>query len=68
VAGGFTEMFVLIGLFATMVFAIGAIVLLARAFVPGHWLRTSVAVVSMGFSVLMILFIGLFCWMVAHRP
>ena len=66
VAGGFTEMFLLIGLVAMMVFAIGAIVLLARAFVPGHWFRSAVGLMSMGFSALMILFIGLFCWMVAH--
>jgi len=68
VAGGFTEMFVSIGFLATLVFAFGSIIFLARSFEPGHWLRTSMAVVSMGFSILIILFTGLFCWMIARRP
>ena len=68
VAGGFSEMFVLTGLLATLAFAIASIVLLSRALVPGHWFRTLVAVVSMGFSALMILIAGFFCWLVTRRP
>jgi hypothetical protein len=64
---GFSEMFVLIGLISTVVFAIGSIVLLSRAFLPGHPLRTIVAAGSMGLSVLMLLFVGLFCWLLTHH-
>jgi len=63
VTGGFTEMFVLVGLTVTVVLASGAIVLLVRAFEDGHWLRNLFSIFSICLSVLMLLFVGVFLWL-----
>ncbi len=63
VAGGLTETFLLVGLVATVVFEVGAIILLVRAFERGHWLRSLLSVFSICLSGLMLLLFGLFLWL-----
>lgn len=70
VAGGLAEMFVMCGIGATLIGQVAAIVLLFRAFSPGHWTRSLFAVLSIGLSGLMLLFVGLFLWLMwfqSHR-
>jgi hypothetical protein len=62
VAGGLAEIFVLYGVAAILVGQIAAIVLLSRAFSPGHWARSLLSVVSICFSGLMLLLVGIFLW------
>lgn len=66
-SAGFAEMFASIGFLAALAFAFGSIVFLARSFEPGHWFRTSVAVASLGVSLLMVVLVVLFCWTIARR-
>jgi hypothetical protein len=62
VAGGLTETFVLFGLLTTFVFEVAAIILLVRAFEPGHWLRSLFLAFSLCLSSLMLLLFGAFLW------
>jgi len=62
VAGALSEIFVLYGIGAILVVQIAAIVLLIRAFSPGHWVRGMFSVLSVCLSGLMLLLVGLFCW------
>jgi len=63
VAGGLRETFLLFGLLATVVFEVTAIILLVRAFEPGHWLRSLFLVFSLCLSGLMLLLFGVFLWL-----
>ncbi len=63
VAGGLTEMFLLFGLLVTVVFEVAAIILLVRAFEPGHWLRSLFLAFSLCLSGLMLLLFGAFLWL-----
>ena len=63
VAGGVAEMFALWGIFATLISQVAAIVLLFRAFSPGHWARSLFSVLSICLSGLMLLLVGLFLWL-----
>jgi hypothetical protein len=62
VAGGFAEMYVLLGLAATLICEVSAMVLLFRAFSSGHGVRSVLSVVSICVSGLMILFFGFSLW------
>ena len=62
VAGGITEMFVTVGLISTLVFQVVAIVFFVRTFEAGHWLRNLFSVVSIFFSVLLLLLTCGFVW------
>jgi hypothetical protein len=62
VAGGLSETFVLYGIGAILLVQIAAIVLLFRAFSPGHWARSLFCVVSICMSGLMLLLVGFFLW------
>jgi hypothetical protein len=63
VAGGLSESFVVCGIGAILVGEIAAIVLLFRAFPPGHWMRSLFSVLSICFSGWMLLLVGLFFWL-----
>jgi hypothetical protein len=71
VAGGFAESYVLVGLAATAICEVSALMLLFRAFSRGHGARSIVSVLSIFMSGLMIL---LFCfslwmfWFLIHHP
>jgi hypothetical protein len=62
VAGGLAELFVLWGIIAIVIGQTAAIVLLFRAFSPGHWLRSWFSVLSICLSGLMLLLVGFFLW------
>jgi len=62
VAGGMTELFVVWGIGAMLIAQVTAIVLLLRAFSPGHWLRSLFSVVSICLSAVMLLLVSLFLW------
>lgn len=62
-AGGLTELFIVWGVGAVFIAQVSAIVLLIRAFAPGHWMRTLFSLVSIGLSGLMLALIGLFLWL-----
>jgi hypothetical protein len=64
VAGGFVEMQVMIGLAATLICEVSAMVLLFRAFSPGHELRSVLSVFTICACGLMILLFGLSIWFV----
>jgi hypothetical protein len=61
-AGGLAELFVFWGIIAIVIGQTAAIVLLFRAFSPGHWLRSLFSVLSICLSGLMLLLVGLFLW------
>ena len=63
VAGGFAEMYVLVGLATTLICEVSAMVLLFRAFSRGHGVRSAFSVLSICMSGLMILLFGLSLWM-----
>ena len=63
VAGGLTEIFVVWGIGTILIGQVGAMVLLFRAFSPGHWMRGLFSVLSICLSALMLLLIGLFLWL-----
>jgi hypothetical protein len=66
-AGGLVELFVLRGIIAIVIGQTAAIVLLFRAFSPGHWLRGLFSVLSICLSGLMLLLVGLFLWFTWFR-
>jgi hypothetical protein len=71
VAGSLTETFLSFGLLATVIFEVGAITLLFRAFERGHWLRNLILVFSLCLSGLMLLLFGSFLWLSwfrVHHP
>jgi hypothetical protein len=63
VGAGFAEMYVLLGLAATLICEVSAMVLLFRAFSREHGARSVLSVLSICVSGLMILFFGLSLWM-----
>jgi hypothetical protein len=63
VAGGLAEMFVVWGVAAMLVVQVAAIVLLSRAFSPGHWMRSLFSLSSICLSGLMLLLVGLVFWL-----
>ena len=63
VAGGFAEMYVLLGLAATLICEVSAMALLFRAFSRGHGARSVFSVLSICMSGLMILLFGLSLWL-----
>jgi hypothetical protein len=69
VAGGLAETYLTFGMIVTVVSEMAAIVLLIRSFSRGHLGRGTVAVLSIGWSLLMLLLFGLFVWMFfVHLP
>ncbi len=71
VAGGLTETFLLLGLLATVVFEVAAIILLVRAFERGRWLRNLFLAFSLCLSALMLILFGVFLWLSwfrVHHP
>jgi hypothetical protein len=62
VAGGLTEKFVLLGISASLVSEVAAMVLLFRAFSPGHRARSLFSALSISLSGMTLLLIGLFFW------
>jgi hypothetical protein len=67
VAGGLSEMFVLVGLVTTLVFQVVAIFLFVRTFETGHRFRNLISVVSIFFGVLMLVLVLLFVWLTWTR-
>jgi hypothetical protein len=63
VAGGLTEKFVLLAISATLVSEVAAMVLLFRAFSPGHWVRSFFSVLSICLSGLTLLLVFFFVWL-----
>ncbi|MGD0567465.1 MAG: hypothetical protein ABSA78_03590 [Candidatus Sulfotelmatobacter sp.] len=63
VAGGLTELFVVWGVCAILIGQVTGIVLLFRAFAPGHWMRSLFSILSICLSGLMLLLVGLFMWL-----
>lgn len=63
VAGGLREAFLLFGLLATVIFEVAAVILMVRAFEPGHWLRSLFLAFSLCLSGLMLLVFGAFLWL-----
>jgi hypothetical protein len=63
VAGGLSELFVVWGIGAILIGQVAAIVLLSRAFSPGHWVRSLFSVLSICLSGFMLLLVGLFFWL-----
>jgi hypothetical protein len=63
VAGGFAEMYVLVGLAATLACEVSAMVLLFRAFSNGHGVRSVFSVLSICMSGLMLLLFCLSLWL-----
>jgi len=63
VAGGFTELFVTVGLISTVVYQVVAIVFFVRTFEKGHWFRNLFSAVSIFFSVLLLLLTCGFVWL-----
>jgi hypothetical protein len=63
VAAGFAEMYVLVGLAATLICEVGAMVLLFRAFSRGHGVRSALSVLSLCMSGLMLLLFSLSLWL-----
>jgi|SRR5580704_548620 len=54
---------------AILISQVSAIVLLARSFSPGHWVRKSFSVLSICLSGLLVILVGLFLyllWALAH--
>ena len=62
-AGGFAEGYVLMGMAATLICEVGAMVLLFRAFSRGHGMRSAFSVLSICVSSLMILLFCLSLWL-----
>jgi hypothetical protein len=64
IAGGLSEAFLTL----VPLSAVAAIVLLARSFARGHWLRSIVAVISMLWSALVLFLLVAFTWvLITHR-
>jgi hypothetical protein len=67
VTGGLSELFVVWGIGAILIGQVAAIVLLSRAFSPGHWVRSLFSGLSICFSGLMLLLVGLFLWLLRFQ-
>ena len=63
VVGGLAETFISVGLLATVLFELAAIILLFRAFERGHWLRSLFSALSICLGGLLLLLSGLFVWL-----
>jgi len=63
IAGGFAEGYVMVGLAATLICEVGAMILLFRAFSRGHGVRSAFAMVSICVSSLMIILFCLSIWL-----
>jgi hypothetical protein len=63
VAGGFAEMYALVGLAATLICEVSAMALLFRAFSRGHGVRSVFSVLSICMSGLMIMLFCLSLWL-----
>jgi hypothetical protein len=63
IAGGLVEVFATWGVVAMLISQVAAIVLLFRAFAPGHWMRGLLGALSICLSGLMLLLVGFFLWM-----
>lgn len=63
VAGGFAEGYVLMGMAATLICEVGAMVLLFRAFSRGHGVRSTFSVLSICMSSLTLLLFCLALWL-----
>jgi hypothetical protein len=63
VAGGLTELFVTWGIGSILIAQVAAMILMFRAFSPGHWIRSLFSVLSICLSVLMLVLVGLFLWL-----
>ena len=68
VAGGLAEAYLIFGLVATLAFQVGGIVLLSRSFSPGHGARAVFSALSIGWSIFMLLLLGLFLWLYFAFP
>jgi hypothetical protein len=68
VAGGLAEAYLIFGLVATLAFQVGGIVLLSRSFSPGHGARAVFSALSIGWSILTLLLLGLFLWLYFAFP
>jgi len=68
VAGGLGESFVWAGIGAILIGEFVAIILLCRAFSPGHWLRGLFSALSIRLSGLMLLLLGFFFWLSWFSP
>jgi hypothetical protein len=62
VGAGLAESFILYGVGAILIGEVAAIVLLFRAFSPGHWARTLFSALSVCLSGLMLFLVGIFLW------
>jgi hypothetical protein len=70
VAGGLTEMFVLWGIGTMIISQVVAIILLVRAFSPGHWVRSSFSVLSIclsGFTLVLVFYSLWLLWFRIHH-
>jgi hypothetical protein len=63
ITGALAETFVFVGLLATVVFEVAAIILLLRAFERGHWVRSVFSAFSICLGGLMLLLLSLFLWL-----
>jgi hypothetical protein len=63
VAGGFAEMYVLVGIAATVICEVSAMALLFRAFSRGHAARSAFSVLSICISGLMMILFCLSLWL-----
>ncbi|HTM41226.1 MAG TPA: hypothetical protein VL177_09955 [Terriglobales bacterium] len=68
VAGGLAEAYLIFGLVATLAFQVGGIVLLSRSFSPGHGARAVFSALSIGWSILTLVLLGLFLWLYFALP
>lgn len=68
VAGGLAEAYLIFGLVATLAFQVGGIVLLSRSFSPEHGARAVFSALSIGWSILTLLLLGLFLWLYFAFP
>ena len=64
VAGGFAEGYALMGMAATLICEVSAMVLLLRAFSRGHGVRSAFSALSICVSGLMILLFCLSLWLI----
>jgi hypothetical protein len=63
IAGSYAAFFTVYGVVATLTAQIAAILLLSRNFAPGRSMRNFFSILSICFSVLMVIMIVLFLWL-----
>jgi len=63
VAGGLSEIFVVWGVGAVLIGQVAAIILVCRAYSPGHWFRSLFSILCACMSTMMLALIGLFLWL-----